>query len=75
MIIELANCERTILQEISNKQFKQRSIAKTYALAMRSSEPVDWSKVNAAIIERWSVSGLDRIKKMAWSGSCFEATE
>ena len=72
MIIELANCEHTLLKEISDKRFKQRGIAQTYALAMRSSEPVDWPTVNAAIIDRWSVSGLYRIKRMAWSGSCFE---
>lgn len=71
--IELACCESTLLSEIADKRFKQKSIAKTYALALRSSErdSVDWLKVNAAIIERWSVSGLDRIKRMAWSGSCF----
>ena len=26
----------------------------------------DWSKVNHAIIERWSVAGLTYIKKRAW---------
>jgi len=72
VIIELANCTRTLLDEIADKDFKQRSIARTYALALRSSERVDWQTVNMAIIERWSISGLERIKKLAWSGRCFD---
>jgi len=71
MKIELANCTRTLLDEIADKDFKQRSIAMTYALALQSREKVDWQIVNMAIIERWSVSGLERIKKLAWSGKCF----
>ena len=47
----------------------QRDIASTYGLALRSSAETDWAKVNAAIIERWSVSGLERIKKAAWAGA------
>ena len=52
--------------------FTQKQIAQSYALALRSSWPTDWPKVNKLIIDRWSASGLERIKKMAWSGSCFE---
>jgi len=71
---ELANCENMILREIADKKFKQRDIAQTYALSIVSSEHdnIDWVKVNRAIIERWSKSGLERIKKMAWSGKCWE---
>lgn len=74
-MFELCDCENTLLREIRDKAFKQKSIAMTYALAMRSSEMkdglIDWAKVNQAIIGRWSNSGLERIKKMAHSGSCF----
>ena len=75
--VELACCESTLLSEIADKRFKQKSIAKTYALAIRSSErdQVDWLKVNKAIIARWSMAGLERILKMAWSGSCFNEVE
>lgn len=75
MYAELIQCEDTLLREIADKSLKRRSIAKTYALALASSEcrTIDWSKVNAAIIARWSVSGLEWIKKQAWSGKCFEA--
>jgi len=63
------------MSEIADKRLYQRDIAKTYALALRSSEETDWKKVNTAIIQRWSVSGLETIKKMAWSGSCFSKSK
>lgn len=72
MTLELTNCTNMLLDEISNKKFKQKDISQTYALSLRSSFPTNWKKVNQAIINRWSKSGLDRIKKMAWSGKCFE---
>ena len=31
--------------------------------------PVDWLKINTAIIERWSKSALERIKKAAWKSA------
>lgn len=71
MTAEITHTELTIKNEIERK-CKQRDIAKTYALGLRSTDKIDWYKVNAAIIARWSKSGLERIKKMAWSGSCFE---
>lgn len=69
--IELALCTDVLLDEISKKESKQKDIAQTYALALKSSEETDWAKVNRAIIERWSKHALVQIKKMAWSGSCF----
>lgn len=68
--IEMAWCDGVILNEIA-QGLNQKQIAQSYALAIRSSYPTDWKKVNEAIIARWSVSGLNRIKKMAWDGSCF----
>ena len=73
MIIELMDCTNVLLDEIANKQFKQRDIAMTYALSLQSNDPTDYKKVNRAIIDRWSKSGLNRIKEMAWSGKCFLA--
>ena len=67
--VELFNCTETLLQEINDKNFKQVDIAVTYRLAMLSSEKPDWRKVNEAIINRWSKSGLERVKKMAWKGN------
>lgn len=67
----IAEVEMVIENEIS-KGLNQKQIAQTYALAIRSSWPTDWRRVNQAIIDRWSVKGLERIKKMAWAGSCFD---
>lgn len=69
--IELANCERMLLEEIADKRMKRRDVAQTYALAMKSSETVDWAKVNAAIIARWSKSALLWVKEQAWTGKAF----
>ncbi len=71
MTVELFNCTSTLLHEIEVLKLKQKDVAMTYALALRSSAPTDWRTINTAIIDRWSKSGLDRIKKMAWSGKCF----
>jgi len=71
MRIELGNCTNHLLAEIADHGFVRRDVAKSYRLAMQSSEPVDWAAVNAAIIARWSLSALEYIKRMAWSGRCF----
>lgn len=63
---ELMNCTAFLLGEIADDRLAQKDIELSYALALRSSEATDWEKVNAAIIARWSKSGLERIKKAAW---------
>ncbi len=62
--------EATIENEIK-QGLTQRDIAQTYALGLRSSAKTDWAKVNALILARWP-KGLERIKKMAHSGKCFD---
>ena len=64
--VSLCRPTQTILNELEHPEIKQKSVALTYALAIRSREVTDWEAVNKAIIDRWSASGLDRIKKMAW---------
>lgn len=66
LVFELANPTEQLLTEVADTVFKQKDVAATYALALRCSTPTDWRKVNAAIIERWSRSGLQRIKQAAW---------
>ena len=66
MMFELCNCTNVLLNEISHKELKQKDIALTYMLAIRSSDKTDWKSVNEAIIKRWSLSGLKRVKDMAW---------
>lgn len=65
-MFELENITNTILSEIAMPKLKQSDIAKTYALAIVSDEKIDWSAINQAIITRWSRSGLNRVKQMAW---------
>ncbi len=67
-MFELALTTPHLIREIAMPEMKQRDIASTYGLALRSSCETDWSTVNAAIVERWSVSGLERIKEAAWAG-------
>jgi hypothetical protein len=73
MKIELGCCEATLLREIADRHFKRNDVAKTYRLALASSErdQIDWRKVNQAIIKRWSPHALAWIKSRAWSGRCF----
>ena len=66
-MFELMCCQTVLLNEIADKRMKRKDVAKTYALAMLSSDTPNWSVVNQAIIERWSRSGLEYIKKIAWS--------
>ena len=70
--IELLDCTNVLLREIKDSQFKRKHIAKTYALALRSSWPTDWRKVNQAIVDRWSNYALEYIVKLANSGKCFQ---
>ena len=70
--LELRCCEDVILNELKHREVTQKDIAQTYRLALRSSEDIDWGKINKAIVKRWSLSGLKRIKETAWSGKCFE---
>ncbi len=66
MIVELANPQAVILQEINEYKLTQPGIALTYAFCIRQQGEVDFRVVNQAIIDRWSVSGLVRVKEMAW---------
>jgi hypothetical protein len=72
--IEMADCENQLLREIVDHRLTRREVAKTYRLAMDSSEckKVNWAKVNMAIVQRWSPYALEWIKKQAWTGKCFE---
>ena len=60
-----SNVEKMILDEIENKAFKRKAIALTYAIALTVPYEVDWGKINRAIINRWSPSGLKYIKELA----------
>jgi hypothetical protein len=66
MRCELLNPTDALLWDIKNQEVKRDSVAATYALALQTSVSTDWLKVNQAIIARWSMSGLEYIKKRAW---------
>lgn len=67
--MSLLCCTETICEEVQ-RGLKQNDIAVTYAMALTSSsrgvDNPDWGKINGAILARWSMSGLERIKKRAW---------
>jgi hypothetical protein len=70
MKIYLRCCADVLLQDIGAKEARQKDVALTYAMAIKTAaakvEDPDWKTINEAIIARWSMSGLERIKKMAW---------
>ena len=74
-VIEMMFCEKLILEEIANPKMKRKDVAQSYAWALRSSDKIDWAKINRAIMERWSLSALEWIKNRAWSGKCFPASK
>jgi hypothetical protein len=67
--MHLVCCTWVICNEIE-QGLTQKDIALTYAMALRSAtakaDIPDWETINRAIIKRWSMSGLERIKKRAW---------
>ena len=55
-----------MITEIADKKNKQADIA-DYYLDGLCNIPIDgWKPVNEAVVARWSKSGLERVKKMAW---------
>lgn len=66
MRIEMVDVEGQLLREIADTRMKRADVALTYAFGLRQQDEVDWPKINRAIIERWSLSGLTWIKTEAW---------
>lgn len=65
-MIELVNCTNVLIDSIRDKKLKQEEISLVYAFALLSSEEKDWKFINSEIIDRWSLSGLKRVKNKAW---------
>ena len=62
--------EMVIENEIQHKTIRQKDIAMTVALALRSeaagaSKP-DWKRISDAVIGRWGLKGWIRVKEKAW---------
>lgn len=64
--MELTLVEETIEHDLAQKHTTQKHIASLYAMAIMSSWPTEWGRVNAAIRKRWP-KGLTRVKEMAWA--------
>ena len=67
--INLVGCTDVICNEVA-QGLTQNAIALTYAMAIKSAaqkaDVPDWAKINTAILSRWKMSGLERIKKRAY---------
>lgn len=67
---DLVCCTEVITNELA-RGLPQKSISLTYALAIRSenrnADKPDWARINQAIIDKWGLKGLERIKKKAWT--------
>lgn len=57
-----------IVHEISVTKLTQSAVAEVCAMAMMRDgvDSIDWKAVNTAIVERWSMSGRERVLTMAW---------
>lgn len=58
--------QRSILEEVANPKTRRKDLVDYYVLALYTTEQMDWSKINRAIMARWSLSGLEWIKTRAW---------
>ncbi len=67
MGVELMNTTEQLLRDINEYKLTQKEVAQNYALSICSIYETDWVEVNAAIVERWSMAGLVRIKNIAWN--------
>ena len=66
--MQLMCCEMVIENEIK-QDVPRKSVALTYAMAMRSEaagRPTDWKAINNAIIAKWGARGLTAVKNRAW---------
>lgn len=68
--INLMCCTATIMQDVGAAQATQKDVALTYAMSIKSqaygADKPDWPTINKAIIARWNMKALERIKKRAF---------
>jgi hypothetical protein len=69
----LSDVTETLLIMISDRLMHQEDLSLFYAAAIMSMTPPDWAKINKAIMDRWSVTGLNHIKKLAWNRLGYKA--
>ncbi len=70
--IEIVDAEGELMRAVADTTCNRDDIAQDYAYAVLCStetggtQEIDWQKVNAAILGRYSPSGLRYIKDRAW---------
>ncbi len=64
-MIEIMIPEWVVENEIE-QGLSPTDVAQTYALALRKSDPVDWTRLNTAIIDKWGEKKLIWVKGRAW---------
>jgi len=68
--INLICCTQVICDQVAVRQATQKDVALSYAMAIKSAaqkaDDPDWKAINGAILARWKMSGLERIKKRAF---------
>ena len=58
-----------LIAAAENKDYRRAQVAALYAVAIAyDSGHVEWPAANKAILERWSLAGLEWIKQRAWAG-------
>lgn len=60
--------QENCIQCIKDKSNKQKTLSFEYALLLVQNTPrlFDWTKINRNILDRYKMSGLERIKEGAW---------
>ena len=63
-------CSELVIENEIAQGVRQKDVAMTYALALRSeaagADKPDWKRINQAIIAKWGMKGLSRVKDRAW---------
>ena len=67
--MKTGEAERSLYAVIGDPNGTVVQAARVYKKMILRPNSYDWPTINAAIIERWSVTGLERIKQLAWSSS------
>lgn len=66
--MSLLDCTRVLLEEVADGA-TQKDVASTYGMAIlsaaRDRDNPDWGAINRAIVARWNMAALDRIKRDA----------
>lgn len=66
--MKTGEAERKLYAVIEDPNGTVVQAARVYKTMLLHPRSYEWREINTAIIERWSVTGLERIKQLAWSG-------